>query len=162
MNSLVSSYLSVFSEGQLPLLHCLHNYSMSPFLWLGDNHNNSIFQSHLLYWVFFPSSVANLFHPLFVLALQTLTTFLCCHRSGIYFPALHVGFVIWLTTCQRFFSQTFHWFLLLNALLHCSLGYEIITLKRRPSPFPFLAFLFNALLCLLTFSQFIGTLHINL
>lgn len=105
MNSLVSSYLSVLSKRQLPLSHWLCNYSISPFLWLGDSHNNSIFQSHLLYRVFF--SVANLFHPLFVLALQTVTTFFYCHKSGISFPAFCVGFVIWPTTCQMFFHKHF-------------------------------------------------------
>lgn len=107
MNSLVSSYLTVLSEGRLPLLHWLCNYSTSPFLWLGDSHNNSVFQSHLLCKVFFPSSVPNLFHLQFVLALQTVTTFFYCHRSGISFPALRVGFVLWPTTCQMVFHKNF-------------------------------------------------------
>lgn len=140
---------------------CSSHYATTPYHLFFDLLTVTIipyFKAILLYRVFFPSSAANLFHPIFVLALQTVTTLFYCHRSGISFPALCVGsFDLQHVKC---FFTNISLITITESFITLLLWHEIITWKRL---FPsFLLVLFNALLCLLTFSQFVETHPITL
>lgn len=97
-------------------------------------------------------------HSSFILALQTITTFLYFHRLGISFPVLFVGFVIWPANCQMIFHKhvfdCYYWKFHYIAPLATGSYYQ--------KDFSLTLFLFKEFLCLLTSSQFIGRFHITL